>query len=480
MIVCRYSSPFSHDADVVHLPPIPMSFVIRLFSPGLGLRFMQLALLVVSPLLSPLDLRAQEEQLPGVSLSLDYETAYTPALAIEPFSGRFGGQSVAGSAEAIVARDLTYSDRFEVIDSLPAAFGGDVDYSLWDRLGAVYLLRGSVEGSGNGFVLQLELHEVLYSRVLERATFDVPDPLDPGFRMAVHRASDAVVEWAFDEPGMAASRIAFVQRMPDGTKELFTVDSDGENVRRVTDRDDVVASPSWSPDGSRLAFMAYDPMQVIIERDLASEVETSLDPGRSGNYLTPAYHPDGSSIAFSVQGARNRSGLFVWNRERQCCLTSLTEGPWQDFSPSFSPDGAWVAFNSTRLGSRIPQIYVIPTTGGEPELLSPYAYDSGGFYTAPDWSPFGDLVAFNGRLNRQGRYHILVARMGEGRRILQLTSEGNNEAPSWAPDGRHLVFVGERVWGMGLFVVDSRTGRIRVIRRGVEVSDPDWSPSIGG
>lgn len=431
-------------------------------------------------LLLPAVALAQEEQLPGVSLSLDYETAYTPALAIQPFRGRFGGQGVAGSAEAIIGRDLTYSDRFEVIDSLPAALGDEVDYALWDRLGAVYLLRGEVEGSGNGYVLNLELHEVLYSRVLDAASFALPDPLDEGYRMAVHRVSDAVVEWAFGEPGMAASRIAFVQRMTDGTKELFVIDSDGENVERITDRDDVVASPSWSPDGSRLAYMVYDPMQTIVEQELATGTETRLEPGRDGNYLTPAYHPDGSQIAFSVQGARNRSGLFVWNRERQCCLVSLTEGPWQDFSPSFSPGGDWVAFNSTRLGSRVPQIYVIPTVGGEPQLLSPYAYDSGGFYTAPDWSPFGDLVAFNGRLNRQGRYHILVARMGEGRRILQLTNEGNNEAPSWAPDGRHLVFVGERIWGMGLFVVDSRTGRIRVIRRGVEVSDPDWSPSLGG
>jgi TolB protein len=138
-----------------------------------------------------------------------------------------------------------------------------------------------------------------------------------------------------------------------------------------------------------------------------------------------------------------------------------------------------VAFNSTRLGTQIPQIYVMPAAGGEPRLLSPYAYDSGGFYTAPDWAPFGDRVAFNGRLNRRGRYHILVARMGDERRIQQVTREGNNEAPSWAPDGRHLVFAGERSWGSGLFVVDTQTARIRVIRRGVEVSDPDWSPTLG-
>jgi TolB protein len=277
---------------------------------------------------------------------------------------------------------------------------------------------------------------------------------------------------------MAASRIAFSQRREDGTKEIYVVDSDGENLRRVTDHGDIVASPTWSPDGRRLAYMVYDPLQTIVELDLDSGDVTRLEPGRSGNYLTPAYHPDGETVAFSVQGGNNRSGLFTWNARRQCCLTSLTEGRWADYSPTFSPDGRWVAFNSTRLGTQIPQIYVMPASGGDPRLLSPYAYDSGGFYTAPDWAPFGDRVAFNGRLNRMGRYHILVARMGDERRIQQVTREGNNEAPSWAPDGRHLVFAGERSWGRGLFVVDTQTARIRVIRRGVEVSDPDWSPAL--
>jgi TolB protein len=70
--------------------------------------------------------------------------------------------------------------------------------------------------------------------------------------------------------------------------------------------------------------------------------------------------------------------------------------------------------------------------------------------------------------------------MGENRRLLQLTTEGNNEDPSWAPDGRHLVFRGEQNWGRGLFIVDTATGRIRIVLRGVAVDTPDWSPSIGG
>jgi TolB protein len=111
----------------------------------------------------------------------------------------------------------------------------------------------------------------------------------------------------------------------------------------------------------------------------------------------------------------------------------------------------------------------MPAQGGDVETLSPYGYGSGGYFTSPDWSPHGDLVAFHGRIER-GRYHILVANLEDGGRVLrQLTTEGNNEDPSWAPDGRHLVFVGERSWGYG---------RLRALLGGRRVGVPDWSPAL--
>ncbi len=446
------------------------------------LRSASYAALVVATLAAP---ALAQDQLPGVSLGLAYDAIAAPGLAIQPFEGRFGGQGAAGSVEAIVGRDLTNSDRFKVVDSLPASMGGGtVDYALWDRLGAVYLLRGRVEGTGDGFVLILELHDVAYTRLANEGRFTLPRPDAPGFRMAVHRASDAVVEWAFGEPGMAASRIAFSMMRDDGFKEIYVVDSDGENLRRLSHNQDIAVSPAWSPDASRIAYMSYADGQRLFEIDMASGQVRMLTPGREGNYLTPSYHPDGETLIFAVQGINHRSGLFTYNVRRDCCMTSLTEGRFIDVSPAYSPDGRWLVFNSSRLGSATPQIYVMPARGGDAEILSPYQYGSGGYYTAPDWSPYGNLVAFHGRVGRSGRYHILVARMGEqagmADRLTQLTSVGNNEDPSWAPDGRHIVFVGERDWGKGLFVVDSATGALRPILRGVDVGEPAWSPPIGG
>jgi TolB protein len=138
-----------------------------------------------------------------------------------------------------------------------------------------------------------------------------------------------------------------------------------------------------------------------------------------------------------------------------------------------------LAFNSNRLGTAIPQVFVVSSRGGQANLISPFSAGSAGYYTSPDWSPTSNWVAFHGRIERYGRYQILLADV-EGRRatVRQLTAEGNNEDPSWASDGRHLVFSGERNYGYGLFVVDAATGRIRPLVSNIRPNAPEWSPSL--
>ena len=420
------------------------------------------------------------DSIPGVRLGLLYESTFQPVLAVKPFTGRFGGTGAAPRVEAIISRDLRYSDRFEMLDSLPASMAGGegVDYRLWDQLGAVWLVTGRLEGSGDGFVLVLELHDVVYGELSREARFQVPRPDQPGFRMAVHRASDEIVRWVTGEPGMAASRIAFSVSDDDNDQELYVIDSDGENLRRITNFNSLSLSPAWSPDGDRIAYVSYKTdTPALYELNLATGEERVVEPGRDGQPITPAYHPDGDRLAFALVGG-GRSGIFSYNVARRCCLTHLTGGRWEDLSPTYSPDGTRLAFNSNRLGTATPQIYVMEARGGDPELISPYVYGEGGYFTSPEWSPTGDRVAFHGRIER-GRYHILVADVEDrGSRVVQLTSVGNNEDPSWAPDGRHLVFVGERNYGYGLFVVDTATGRIRMLLGGMRVRVPAWSPSL--
>lgn len=430
-----------------------------------------------------------EERFPGVALGITYDGQAAQTLAIQPFQGPDELMTMSRRAESIVSRDLRYSNRFRVADSLPSALTrGDesVDYGIWTQLGADLLVTGRVERSGTGPVLLVELHDIIYREVIDRGRFRMPDPDSRDFRMAVHLASDAVVQWATGEPGIAATRIAFVRRMEDGSQDVWAVDSDGENLERIHRQSaeeggyPIATSPVWSPDGRRVAFVSYRTgLPRITELDLQTGEERVVPTPRAGDYFHPTYAPDGETLTFAILGG-GRSGLFSYNIRRDCCFANVTEGRHEDLSPTWSPDGRRLAFNSNRLGVGAPQIYVMDAGGGRPELVSPFRYDRPGYYTSPDWSPTGDRIAYHGRVERRGQHQILVSELGRSNRLAQVTSEGVNEDPSWAPDGRHLVFVGVRSWGRGLFIVDAATGQTRTLVSGIDARYPVWSSSFGG
>ncbi len=425
-----------------------------------------------------------EEAVPGVPLGFVYENERVPPLVVRPFGG--GGDAAA--IEEIIRRDLDYSDRFVMLTGTPDDLGSDgMQYDVWDRFGTDWLVTGTVEHAGEGAALRVELHDVVFARVRTRGRFPLPLAGDPEFRMAVHGISDAIVEWVTGQPGAAASRVVFAMP-PFGNadaKELYVVDSDGENLRRVTWAEDLAISPAWSPGADRIAYTSYKSgAPKIYELDLADDSERLLVTagGADAQQFFPAYHPDGSVIAFTSMQSRS-SGIYLYNVRDECCMDRSTDGgAYNDVQPTFSPDGNSIAFLSNRLGASTPQIYVMPARGGDAELLSPYRFGEGGYFADPDWSPTSGRVAFvGGIVNRRvyNRYHIFVADTREGdNRLIQLTREGTNEDPSWAPDGRHIVFVGERLNGHGVFVVDAVTGRTRTLVASVVAMDTDWSPSL--
>ncbi|MEJ2184903.1 MAG: hypothetical protein P8Z36_03100 [Gemmatimonadota bacterium] len=429
--------------------------------------------------------RAQEQdttRIPtGVQLGLVYETSYRPSLAVRPFSttDSTGLADVADQVFTIVRRDLDYSDRFDMhFDIPPALAQGPVDYGAWNDLNVVYLLTGGLEpAEGGGTVMRLTLHDVVYSTIKEMSSFHLPAVGDPGFRMAVHAASDQVVRWATGSPGIAASRILFtVQNPKDRTsREILIVDSDGENLQPVVTSQTEVQSPAWSPDGAHMAFTERAPDGWRLEERDMRTGRIRMIGAQSTLYLTPTYSPDGTHLVFGMWQGGN-SDLYEYDISRYCCMRQLTHSTRVDMYPSFSPDGKQLAFMSDRLGP--PGIFIMPADGGEPTALSPFVYGEPGFYTSPDWSPTNSYVAFHGR-SIGGRFQIMVADASRpGETVQQLTSGGRNEDPSWGPDGRHLVFSGMRGTGVGLYVIDSVTGRIRPLVLGRRYRVPAWSGSL--
>jgi TolB protein len=168
--------------------------------------------------------------------------------------------------------------------------------------------------------------------------------------------------------------------------------------------------------------------------------------------------------------------LYDYDVEQGCCLRLLRAGPSYDISPSYSPDGRRIVFVSDRLGR--PHIYTMPADGGEATLLSPYVYGEPGSFYSPEWSPESSLIAFHGALGGQAFQLMVLDAQRVGATVQQITQEGRSEDPSWAPDGRHLVFAGVRGAGSGIFVIDIATGRTRPVVLGGRLRLPAWSPAL--
>lgn len=425
----------------------------------------------------------------GVRIGIIYRPGVRPGLVMLPRQG-----TGLDSARAIIARDLDYSDRFEVItlpggDSIrmstpapsgaprpPAGTGGagrggaqanagSLNYPLYQALGADFAL--DVTKAGDTVVATL--HDVAAGGVRRALRAPLPAPGSPDFRQAVHRLADQVLQAAVGTPGIGATRVLFVK---DG--KVYQIDQDGADMKLVSSSDRQAMSPAWGADGRRFAYMEFQAGKgTLFLQEMATGRRVTAATSGAALDFTPAFSPDGQTLAFS-RATEDGTDLYTINLKDNCCLRRLTVGRFSDnLSPTYSPDGQRIAFVSTRPG--LPQIYVMAADGTDQQLFAPFDYGVTGSSNAPEWSPDGQSVAFHRDVAGTLQVFVLDVRT---RTVRQLTSVGRNEDPTWAPDSRHLAFVSDRSGYRQLWIIDLDTGRIRPLLQQSGARLPAWSPRL--
>jgi tol-pal system beta propeller repeat protein TolB len=310
----------------------------------------------------------------------------------------------------------------------------------------------------------------VYTRLVSRDSL-ARDSANRERRLGVHVVADEVERWITGTRGIAATRIAFV----DGMK-LKIVDSDGANPRTIPTAA-AALSPSWHPSGRYLVYADADDRGTRIAQVDLRTMRTRLFPASNrGLNITPVYTKDGKSIVWA-SGGDSPAELMLASAagEDSVAVPFVGRSGFETTSPSFSPDGKQVVFMSPR--PLTPQLYTMNVDGTGLRLLTPVVAGKRSYRTGADWSPKGDLIAFQ---QQNGDFQVWV--IGVKDRVMrQLTNEGENEDPAWAPDGRHLSIT-RRLGAIGdprsIWVLDIVSGRLRQLTQTGDARLSDWSPPL--
>ena len=342
----------------------------------------------------------------------------------------------------------------------------------WRLIKSQALVTGKLKiVDGDKLRVEFRLWDTLAEKELEALVLITT--LD-NWRRISHMISDKVYERLTGEKGYFDTRILYVSESGPKNqriKKLAIMDQDGENHRHLTSGKELVLTPRFNPTKQEITYLSYFknlPRVYLLNIETGNQEVVGDFPGMT---FAPRFSPDGNKIIMSLAKDGN-SDIYVMDLKSRV-VTRLTNNPAIDTSPSYSPDGKKITFNSDRGGSQ--QIYVMDNDGRNQKRIS----NEGGNYATPVWSPRGDLIAFT--KNFKGNYAIGVMRTnGEGERLL--TENWYQEAPSWSPNGRVLIFYRETATnedGQGhsstLWSIDLTGFNEREIETPQDGSDPAWS-----
>ncbi|CAN5450172.1 Tol-Pal system beta propeller repeat protein TolB [soil metagenome] len=372
------------------------------------------------------------------------------------------GQSISG----IVRADLERSGFFRGVDNTAVLDeSSSPNMAEWRSRPADALVAGSVTRLADGrFDVRFKLWDVVKGQEIGGQASAVA-PAD--LRLAAHRVADYVYEKLTGDKGVFSTRIAYVTR--SGNRYALRVaDADGEGGQVALNSPEPIISPSWSPNGKELAYVSFESRKAVVYvQDVSSGARRAV-ANFSGSNSAPAWAPDGQQLAVTLT-RDGYSQLYMMGRDGGN-VRRMTTSTAIDTEPVFSPDGRYIYFVSDRGGS--PQIYRTATAAGSGAERVTF---NGAYNISPSISPDGRTLAF---ISRQGgSYRVTTQDLSAGGAVQTLTETTDDESPSFAPNGKLLIYA-TQAQGRDVLMTTTLDGKIkaRLASTGSDVREPVWGP----
>jgi TolB protein len=369
----------------------------------------------------------------------------------------------------VVRTDLANNGNFANVErgETEIAENASPNFSMWSARRAQALAIGSITALPSGlYEVKYRLYDVAKNQSLGGTSITV----DRGnFRKAGHAIADDIVQRLTGERGIFSTRLSYV--VQNGSKyQLMISDSDGQNPRQALSSNEPIISPSWSPDGKRVAYVSFESKKpVIYIHELATGKRIVL-ANEKGNNSAPSWSPDGTKLAVSLS-RDNNTQAYVINADGTN-LHRVSRGSSIDTEPQFSADGKSIYFTSDRGGS--PQIYRM-SAEGEANGSAQRVTFKHAYATSPRISPDGKYLAY---IARSGgfRLQLMDLRTGE---VRGLTQTNYDETPTFAANGKFLLYA-TRVDGRPVLAAVSVDGEVKQVLRipGSVVREPAWGPFL--
>ena len=386
-------------------------------------------------------------------------------IAVVPFGGTANTKE---NINEIIAADLNRSGLFRLLETrgmanLPTK-PADIKYAEWTALQAQAITVGNVESvAGGRLKVSFQLLDALKQTQLAGMDYQIAPSQT---RTTAHKIADIIYQKLTGQSGIFASRIAYITK--SGKRYALQVaDADGYSPQTVVSSNEPLISPSWSPDGTKLAYVSFEKKKPIIFVQSLTSGSREILANYKGNNSAPAWSPDGSKLAIVLTYGANSQIYTISSSGGN--LKQITKSTAIDTEPAFSPDGSMIYFSSDRGGR--PQIYKVSANGGSPSRVT----FEGSYNVSPRFSPDGKSLAYI--RNDGGKFKVAMQDLASGQ--VQILSEGSqDESPSFAPNGRVILYA-TKVRGRGALAAVSSDGKVRQRLNdatGGDVREPAWGP----